>query len=294
MPHILKNELITVQIDLPEEQYQGSRFDWTGKITAVTFNNTTITGVERTDTKVGEHCGKGFYNEFGIDSPLGFEATEIGDWFHKIGVGLLRKDSDTYDFQRAYEVQPAEFEVTKNDTKISITCASRLYNDYGYVLHKEITLMEGGFRISYRLRNIGKTSIDTSEYCHNFLKVDEELIGRDYHLKFPFSLQPDHFGETVNPEQKVVLGKNDFSFLGTPKEQFFFSNLSGDHKVTAQWELQHTRSNIGIRETGSFPTHSINLWGWTHVISPELFHNISLSAGQTTEWSRTYEVFSMT
>lgn len=294
MPHTLRNELFELRIDLPTENYLGSRFDWSGKITSVTFNNTAITGVERTDTKVGEHCGKGFYNEFGIDSPLGFENTEIGDWFHKIGVGLLRKDSDTYDFQRAYEVQPAEFRVSKNDTKIAITCTSRLHNDYGYILQKEIAVMEGGFRISYRLRNTGKKSIETSEYCHNFLMVDEELIGHNYHLKFPFPLQPDHFGETVNPEKKVVLGKNDFSFLGTPKEQFFFSNLSGSHKVTAQWELLNSNTKIGIRETGSFPTHSINLWGWTHVISPELFHGISLPAGQTTEWSRTYEVFSIT
>ncbi|ALM06605.1 hypothetical protein SB49_01335 [Sediminicola sp. YIK13] len=293
MPHTLRNDLLELQIYLPTENYVGSRFDWTGKITTVTFNKTAITGVERTDIKAGEHMGKGFYNEFGIDSPLGFEGTEIGDWFHKIGVGLIRKDSDTYDFQRAYEVQPAEFKVTKNDTKISITCTSRLHNDYGYVLHKEIELLSNGFRIGYRLRNTGKKCIETSEYNHNFLKVDKDLIGCNYHLKFSFSLQPDHFGETVNPERKVVLGKSDFSFLGTPKEQFFFSNLSGGQSVPAQWELLNNSSKIGIRETGNFPTHSINLWGWTHVISPELFHSISLQAGQVTEWTRTYEVFSL-
>ncbi|MEJ1223847.1 hypothetical protein [Sediminicola sp. 1XM1-17] len=294
MPHILKNELITVQIDLPQEQYQGSRFDWTGKITAVTYQNKSVTGIERTDLEESQHCGKGFYNEFGIDQPLGFEETVIGDWFHKIGVGLLKKDSHSYDFQKAYEVQPAAFKIDSHPTKINIGCTSAIHNGIGYFLHKTIALLDSGFMIHYRLTNTGDKTIETNEYCHNFLAIDQELMGAHYHLKFPFQLQPHLFGETVNPEQKVTLGAKDFSFTGTPQDQFFFSNLSGSKAVTAQWELFNLKTKIGIRETGSFPTSSINLWGWTHVISPELFHSISLPAGQTTEWSRTYEVFTTT
>ncbi|MEB8330523.1 hypothetical protein OO009_14265 [Flavobacteriaceae bacterium KMM 6897] len=294
MPLKLNNGLLELQIDLPLEQYQGSRFDWTGKITTVTFKNIVVTGVERTNTKAGEHCGKGFYNEFGIDSPLGFEETAIGEWFHKIGVGLLRKDSETYDFQKAYEVQPADYTILEEPHKIEITCTSQVNNGYGYILKKEIALLERGFTIRYQLKNTGAKPIETSEYSHNFLTVDKDPIGSDYHLKFPFSLQPAHFGETVNPEQKVVLGEKDFSFIGTPQEQFFFSNLSGGNTVTAQWELFNKKSNIGIRETGSFTTNSINLWGWTHVISPELYYSISLKPGETTSWFRTYQIFSLT
>lgn len=47
---------------------------------------------------------KGLYNEFGIENALGFEETEIGDWFHKIGVGLLKKDSNTYSLNNEYEI----------------------------------------------------------------------------------------------------------------------------------------------------------------------------------------------
>lgn len=293
MPYLLQNKNLKVTIDTPLENYQDSRFDWTGKIVGVAFQNIEVTGIERLDTGEGEHCGKGFYNEFGIDAPVGFADTKIGDWFHKIGVGLLKKDAESYDFQKAYEVQPADFKVDPQPNKITITCTAKIHNGYGYVLKKEITLTESGFVVRYQLKNTGANTIETNEYCHNFLALDGELIGTDYHLKFPFELQPAHFGETVNAEQKVILGEKDFKFTGTPKDQFFFSNLAGDKTVMAQWELQHLKSGIGIRETGSFPTHSINLWGWTHVISPELFHSISLPSGQSTEWSRTYEFFSL-
>ena len=81
------------------------------------------------------------------------------------------------------------------------------------------------------------------------------------------------------------------TFNNTPKEQFFFSNLSGNQSVIANWELINTKSKIGISETASFNTSKINLWGWTHVICPELFFDISLEPDQLIEWSRTYKIF---
>ena len=34
---------------------------------------------------------KDFINEFGIDTALGFDETDIGGWFHKIGIGFIKK-----------------------------------------------------------------------------------------------------------------------------------------------------------------------------------------------------------
>ena len=84
---------------------------------------------------------------------------------------------------------------------------------------------------------------------------------------------------------------NEIIFQGSPKEQFYFSNLSGGKNVDAGWELINLEHKIGIRETGSFHTNKVNLWGWKHLISPELFINISIKPGETTEWSRTYKVY---
>ena len=291
MAHILKNKNLEIHIDLPVENYNLSRFDWTGKIVKVKFQNIYLSGVERTDCEEGQYCGKGFYNEFGIDAPLGYDETNIGGWFHKIGIGLLKKDDNQYIFNKDYEVKPSEFKIFAESNKILINCKSQAINGYSYLLKKEIELFETSFIIKYYLQNTGEKDIITNEYNHNFVAINKDLPGNNYILKFPFQLKPELFGETVNPEQKVVFGQKEIKFNRPPKEQFFFSNLTGGENVDAGWELMNIKSKIGISETGSFQTNKVNLWGWEHVISPELFFNIFIKSGQSIEWYRTYNVY---
>ena len=59
--------------------------------------------------------------------------------------------------------------------------------------------------------------------------------------------------------------------------------ITGNENIDASWELINLESKIGISETGSFQTNKINLWGWKHVISPELFFNICLKPDQSIE-----------
>ncbi len=293
MPHILKNNNLEIHIDLPDENYNFSRFDWSGKIAAVKFQNIPLTITERTDIVDDAVFGKGFYNEFGMDTALGFEEAAIGDWFHKIGVGVLQKEDDEYFFHKTYNIKPAQFKITTATNTMGIRCKSATVNGYAYVLRKEIALQESGFTINYQLENTGEKDIRTDEYVHNFMSINKALIGSDYVLKFPFQIKPERFGETVNLEQKVVLGPNEIGFKGRPNEQFFFTNLSGGEQVNAAWELLHHKHKIGISETANFKTNKVNLWGWKHVISPELFFHIFIRPGESTEWSRTFKVFNI-
>ena len=293
MPHILKNNNLEIHLDLPDESYNFSRFDWSGKIAAVKFQNIPLTTAERMDIVNDAAFGKGFYNEFGIDTALGFEEAAIGEWFHKIGVGVLQKEDNEYLFHKKYKIKPAHFKITMAPNKIVINCISPTVNGYAYVLRKEIALQESGFTINYQLENTGEKDIRTDEYIHNFMAINNDLIGSDYVLKFPFQFKPERLREIVNNEQKVVLGPNEIGFKGTPNEQFFFSELSGGEQVDAAWELLNYKHKIGISETGSFKTNKVNLWGWKHVISPELFIPIFIRPGESAEWSRTYKVFSI-
>jgi hypothetical protein len=293
MPHILKNKNIEIQIDLPTENYNSSRFDWTGKIVNVTFQNIQLAGIESLTSKNKTQIGKGFYNEFGIDTALGFNEAIIGDWFHKIGVGLLRKESESYIFSENHEIIPAKFQVNHTLNTLLIVCTATLHNGYSYQLKKEITIQENGFTINYRIENTGEKEIITDEYVHNFTAIDKEFIDENYILKFPFQLKPALFKETVNPEQKIEIGQTDLKFKSASKEQFFFSNLSGNEEVTAQWELVNLKSKISISETGNFKTNKVNIWGWKHVISPELFITVSVKPGQSKNWTRTYNIASL-
>lgn len=292
MPHLLRNQHVALQIDLPTENYQRPRFDWTGKITSLRFKNTELLGVERTDAPLPT-VGRGCYNEFGIDTPVGYADIRPGDWFQKIGIGRLQKEAGPYDFTKNYLIDPATFTVTPEAQALVLTCTAPAVNGYAYVLRKTIALRASGFVIQYELRNTGTQPIHTHEYTHNFLAIAGAPIGSDYELRFPFDLQPDQFGETVNPEEKVQLGPQSVTFTGTPREPFFFSTLSGDRAAVAEWELLHRPSRLAIRETGSFTPLRVNLWGWGHVISPELFCPIDLAAGQIATWSRTYTIREM-
>jgi len=290
-PLTLKNENLEILIDLPLEKYNFSRFDWTGKIVAVKYNGVYVTGIERTDNRDENTIGKGFYNEFGIDKPIAYDETSEGDWFHKIGIGVLKKDEEPYNFSKKYEIKPAEFDVIAEDGKVTFVCNSELINGYSYVLVKEIELLESGFVINYSLENTGENTIETNEYVHNFIAINNDLVGSNYIVKFPFTTDPKLFDATVNSEGKVEIEENGFSFIGTPEEQFFFSNLSGGETVNASWEIINLESKIGISETASFKTNKVTLWGWKHVISPELFFDINLKPGKKIKWKRTYKVF---
>jgi len=291
MTHVLKNNNLEIQIDLPQTNYNFSRFDWCGKIVSVMYKGISVSGVEKLNNEDENKSGKGFYNEFGINAAIGYDEIKEGDWFHKIGVGLLKKDGSEYLFSKEYEIKPAKFTVAAKPDKISISCKSQIANGYAYEYMKEIKMLESVFIVTYHLKNTGSKTIITNEYDHNFIAINNNFIGSDYILKFPFEINPVQFDATVDPEGKVEVGQKEITFNATPDEQFFFSNLTGNQNRDAAWEILNTKSKIGISETGSFKTNKVNVWGWKHVISPELFFDIRVEPGHEIEWSRTYKIF---
>ena len=291
MPHLLQNKTLKIVVDLPLENYRLARFDWTGKIVSVKFGGTEVSGQEKAGDKNHVQLGKGFYNEFGIDRPVGFEATEIGGWFHKIGVGLLKKeDGQAYTFDKAYKIKPAAFKIHKEAQQITIRCTPPSVNGYAYVLHKNIRLLESGFQLQTRLENTGEKTIATDEYNHNFLAIDSQFTKENYRLKFPFDLNPNNFEQSINPENSLCFDQKNMALNAPVSEPFFFSDLSGGKPFAASWELTNQKRNFKIREEASFQTNKVNVWGWKQVLSPELFCEVLVKPGQSMEWSRTYSL----
>ena len=293
MAHILKNDLLEVHIDLPYENYNFSRFDWTGQISKVAYKGQSLTGVESVDEEDLGKEGKGLFNEFGIDQPIGFKETEIGDWFIKIGIGWLRKTNEVYQFDKTYHIQPANFEVEGSEENLFLTCDCPPINGYAFYLKKEIKLLDGSFRIGYSLKNTGKKPLITNEYTHNFMQFDQASVDQDYALKLPFQINQKAFEAGINPEK--VLYKNDqgLGFQTTPSSVFFFDHLAGQNPVDAKWALEHADKKIGLSETGCFQTSKVNLWGTDQLISPELFFDINLKAGEQVKWVREYQIYEL-
>jgi hypothetical protein len=290
MPHLLKNKILAIEIELPAENYQQSRFDWTGKIVSVKYLGKKITSQELPNSK-SANIGEGLYNEFGFKLPLGYHEIPIGGYFHKIGIGLLRKEDESYDFLKPCEVTPATFTVEKDDSSIKIQCVAPIANGYAYSLKKEIRLHEHDFTIAYHLTNTGEKTIRTNEYTHNFLAINEAPISKDYKLTFPFEIKPDGFDEHVDLENILAIGGQEIKINNHPNQPYFLSDLSGGQSVGAGWTLENTKEKIGISESGNFESNWVALWGAAHVISPELFIDLSIAPGQTKEWSRRYKIY---
>jgi hypothetical protein len=289
---VLSNPYLEIEIQLPGEGYAGSRFDHTGKIIQIRFNDRTFCTCEKNSSDDLNSSGRGLYNEFGIDEPLGYSDCKIGERFLKIGVGLLVKETDdAYDFFRAYPVIPAETKV-KNPTRQSVLFTSEVkpYRDYGYRLAKSICLDSAGFSIKYELQNTGKKPISTNEYVHNFLAINDKRTDNNYTLRFSSPFSKAGFGEFVDPEDMLRAGTDSISWKGSPSKDFFISHIFSNKSKGISWTLLHKEEKCGISETVDFPVQRLNLWGCGHVISPEIFYKINILPGLKTTWERNYKL----
>lgn len=288
----LSNGILTVDIaDIGE--YKGTRFDWTGFITQVTLAEGNHTFCVPESLKPGEGTGgRGLCNEFGISRAIGYDEAPIGGWFPKPGVGLLQKDdAQLYRFEKDYNVIPfaKEIEVEKETVKYRIEPME--CNGYAMQLTKTISLQGDQLKIQYDLHNLGDKPFETEEYIHNFIGIDGLPTGKDFELRLPGALKVEE-PESSYTEKLLEVSNNRLTWNGNPYRAFY-CKLGGWEASQADynWELIHKPSGTGVRESGDFPVARMALWGEQHVISPEVFVNISVLPRQSKSWSRIYRFF---
>jgi hypothetical protein len=292
MPKFLRNNILEVEIGEPGELYTGSRFDYSGNIRQIIFNkkHTFCTTEKNEYSRV---LGFGLLNEFDINGPVGYSQANPGERFLKNGVGsLLKEDQKPYMFLYNYKNDPLEYEVVLCDvTNLEFKTKSPLVAGIQTQFSKKVSISENQLIIDYFLKNIGEKSFKTEEYCHNFLAIDQHGVSADYLLKFDFELRPELFSEFLNPEGLMILTTDSISWKHKPLYDFFIAALGGAQQRKASWTLTNRREKVGISEHTDFESLRINLWGNGHVISPELFHLISLAPGKETKWQRVYTFF---
>jgi hypothetical protein len=293
MAIILKNQQLQLDIQEPGTQYVWPRFDWTGQIRQVTYKDTyTFCSRETHNPWRQKKRGTGLSNEFGIEQPIGYDDAQPGDRFPKIGVGLLLKRAEKhYRFFKNYDNKPFHISVSQSEQTATFVCRDEEIRGYAAFYTKNIALDHNKFTIDYEMKNTGTRPVITTEYCHNFVAINNENIGPDYLLHFPFALQPSKFAVLVNHGTVCTFQGHNISWKSTPTKEFFIRQVNPAPLQGGSWALEHTRHKVGIRETCSFPVDLINLWGKKHVVSPEIFYNLSLAPGETAHWQRVYEVY---
>ena len=294
MAIVLENSMLRLTIEEPGQVYKNSRFDWTGNISQILFENKfNFCSAETTKEFDFKRHGQGLYNEFGIIKPVGYDDCAVGEKFPKIGVGLLtKKSNEAYNFLKAYEIDPYDIQTEKGEEWIKYTVFPKDCRGYSTKLIKKIELSDNSFTIGYELANTGAKKIQTNEYCHNFIAINKSNIDEHYTLRVPCEInKPSSMIEAVNPENAVILNTNTVNFNFIPVKDFFYSPLTKFHSEYGEWEITHDRIGVGVKENTDFIPELINVWGSKHVISPELFIKIDLEPGQKLKWQRNYKFY---
>ena len=222
----------------------------------------------------------------------GFEDAGPGGRFLKIGVGILKRDNDTYDRFHTYPILTEGKRSTKT-TSSSVRFTQVISNDpsgYDYVFIKTITLVPGKaeLRIEDRLKNTGKKPIDTSVYDHHFMTLSAGEDGVE--LQAPFTLAHTR----PMPLDVVRFDGNRMTYLrGLTGEEQVASDLTGfsnavsdnDFKITA------TKTGYGVRLRADKPVTRLLWWSVPSTMGIEPYMDIKLNPGEETHWTHTLDYY---
>ena len=284
---ILKNERLEVGIANSGTFYKGSRFDWNGFIMQVTLDSIhTFCVPESLESEKGSG-GQGFCGEFGLEEAIGYDETCVGDYFPKIGVGLLKKpDLLPYNFFRPYQYIRQSSNIVINNQTASFSTNTPEHNGYAYDYYKTISICENRLKVEYSLHNKGPKKISTTEYCHNFIGIDKKGVDGCYSLKLPCEIVMEA------AKGELYTKNNIFKWPDTVMNEEFYCHVRGyRNSESYSWEIYNDKLGVGVREIDDFPVYKFALWGYRHVISPETFIRIELEQDQTKTWTREYEFF---
>jgi hypothetical protein len=312
-PHqVLRNDTgmrVTVMLADPEKGfYRGTRFDRSGHIAQAKYRGHTFFGLWRTphDPTNYEH-GVGPTDEFGIQNPPGYAEAKPGEAFLKIGVGLLKRvDDKPYHFSTKFPVINAGHwsqSTGGRDESVVFQHEVRSDVDWGYRYGKTIRLVDDqpAFTIERTLKNIEGNDIQTASYNHNFIRIDDELIGPSYELELSDELQAEVPSPAKFDGRRLTFtGKVDkplmIYFKGQPK-RLSKEQPSSERRFIRVSPKPSFDITITNRRTGGrmviehrFDVSELRVWVTSTAICPEPFVNVELGPAESMSWTTTYRL----
>jgi hypothetical protein len=231
-----------------------------------------------------------------VDSfdPIGYDEANAGDSFLRIGVGVLEKPNEPrYAFSTPYKIlNSGTWKVKKRSS--GITFVHELKSEkYEYVYTKTVTLTKGKpeLVIEHTLANKGNTTLETDVYNHNFFVIDQEPIGPDFIVQFPFIPQGEYKG-TI--EKGAIEGKNIIYKDVLSKGEFFaVSPLTGYGSTTRDYDLriENRKTGAGVRITGDRPMVKFVYWSAAATLCPEPYIKIEVDPEKQVTWAIRYEFY---
>jgi len=293
----LNNGLVKLSVYLPNSGfYRGPRFDWSGMIHRVEYQ-----GHNYFDNWQDPHDpwtndgGNGTSEEFGMGAfgeqpPLGYTEAAPGEYFVKVGVGvLLRSNSLDNGFWYPYKVVDSPpWEVTHGDNWVQFRQVVHGPRGWAYDYTKRISLVPGKaqFVIYHRLKNIGTKPIEQPNYCHNFFHIDHTPTGPSYVMTYAFVPQVQS-----DPLHIALVNGHDLSLKrDLAVNEPFFSLIQGYEPSVANNSatVTNTATGASVHVQGDHPVVVMPFYANDRVFCPEPNITVTAAPGQEMEWNLTY------
>jgi hypothetical protein len=292
-----------VYLPVPFGFYRGTRFDHAGIVTHATYKGQVYAdywfkGIsanvhdftyEPDGTIIAHTCCSvtGPAEEF---DDIGYAEAGKGGDFLKIGVGMLRRNDETYDHALNYTVtNPGKRSTSRTKDSIRFRHVLNDRSGYGYDYVKTVTLVSGSqMTISHTLKNTGRKPLTTAVYAHNFLTLTPGNEGIE--LKAPFALKNER---PLNPALAKVEG-NTLRYVGTMTgQQSATSPFTGYGTSVSDFDftVTATKSGFGQRIRADQPIARIAMWSVSSNFSWEPYVGIALQPGESKSWTLTYDFF---
>lgn len=290
----LQNETLRVEIAEPgEHPNDGVRFDRAGFITEVILNNERhFCANEPKNLAHPSTGGRGLCCEIKLDL---CDEAKVGERYPKLGVGLIKKEEEApYCFFAKYDID--YFPVTFSADKTSVEFVTEPIPCMGYAVRqkKKISICDNTLTVEYYMENVGEKTIDTQEYCHNFISIDGMAVSPDYVISTPQlrdygneafkSVSVGHEGEATN----IIGNGHGFTFAKNDVEVSLAApDLNGiSNEVPFKWSFAHKGAKAHIDYEESYVPDYLAIWTADHIVSPEFMSRITLAPGESTSWSR--------
>jgi hypothetical protein len=292
----LSNSSIRAKLYLPDPQqgyYRGTRFDWSGAISSLTWNGHEYFGpwFDRHDPKIHDAI-TGPVEEFLTgDAGLGYAEAKPGESFVRIGVGAVRKPEEpAYRRFETYEiVDPGKWTIKKSTSSIEFVHVLGDTAGYAYVYRKTLRLIKDSLVLEHRLKNTGRKPIATSVYNHNFFTLDRQPTGPDIVVRFPFDPRA---ARALNGLAEVR-GKELVFLKEFVKGQTVFTEVEGFGATAKDYDfrIEHRQSGAGVRITGDRPLSKLLFWSAGLTVCPEPYIDASVEPGKESSWRITYQFY---
>ncbi len=258
--------------------YRGTRFDWSGVFRKISrcghvYADTWFDG--NNPTRHDNVCGPS--EEFVI-----FKNDKPGT-FLKIGVGLLKKESGPYDRFKYYEIVDEgtrSLEIGRN-LAVFRHC---MQGQYEY--EKRVEIIDGNaMDIKHCLRNLSPSVLDTYVYNHNFFNLDNEIVGPNIRIDFPY----EPYGTWREKLSEVTIKGKSIVFSSELKEggkSPFIGDLSSCQDFS--FRIVNSVSGISVEAFVDLPVEYSVFWGNHRVCCVEPYVHLTVLPGSEISWTNKY------